>query len=84
MHLTKKTLFFLGGEVVEMENKAIWTESKVGEDWTEEDLREFEKTGKRLITEALHWNENATNSIRAVYTGTSRTTTWRHKNKMKH
>ena len=49
--------------------------------WTEEDLNEFEKVGKRLITEVLQWHENAAKGIRAAYNGTSRTTTWRKKRK---
>jgi hypothetical protein len=44
-------------------------------------LNEFEKIGKRLITEVLHWHENAASNIRAAYIGTSRTTTWRKKKK---
>ncbi|GES78031.1 hypothetical protein GLOIN_2v1785920 [Rhizophagus clarus] len=47
-----------------------------------EDLKEFEKVGKRLITEVLYWHENATHGIRAAYNGTSRITVWR-KNKKK-
>ncbi|CAB5365859.1 unnamed protein product [Rhizophagus irregularis] len=50
-------------------------------DWAEEDLEEFQKVGKKLITEVLCWHENATSSIRAAYNGTSRTTTWRNKKK---
>ena len=45
------------------------------DDWTEEDLKEFKDVEKKLITETLHWHEDANHSIRAVYTGNSRTTT---------
>ncbi|CAB4473944.1 unnamed protein product [Rhizophagus irregularis] len=60
-----------------MENNIIeeWIESEEWLDdeiidWTGEELKEFDKVGKRLITKALHWHE-------AVYTGNSRTTVWR-------
>ena len=49
----------------------------------DDDLREFEAMGKRLITEALCWHKDAVKSIRAVYTGTSRTTNWREKKEKK-
>ncbi|GBC00463.1 hypothetical protein RclHR1_03870003 [Rhizophagus clarus] len=49
--------------------------------WTEKDLNEFEKVGKRLITKVLHWQENTANSIRAVYNRTSKITAWRKKKK---
>jgi hypothetical protein len=49
----------------------------------DDDLREFEAVGKRLITEALCWHKDAVKSIRAVYTGTSRTTNWREKKEKK-
>jgi hypothetical protein len=59
-----------------------WIESEEWPDdgiigWTGEELKEFDKVGKRLITEALHWYEGADHNIRAVYTGNSRTTVWR-------
>ncbi|PKY48740.1 hypothetical protein RhiirA4_464411 [Rhizophagus irregularis] len=67
-----------------MENDIIeeWIESKEWLDdkiigWTGEELKEFDKVGKRLITEALHWHEGVDYNIRAVYTGNSRTTVWR-------
>jgi len=63
--------------------EGIVTESETDNYWTEKNLQEFEETGNRLINEVLHWHKDAANSIRAVYTGTSRTTTWRHKNKKK-
>jgi hypothetical protein len=44
-------------------------------------LKEFEKVGKKLITEVLCWHEKATSSIRAAYNGTSRSTAWRNKRK---
>src|SRR5438045_2539758 len=53
------------------------------ENWTEEDLKEFDVVGNRLITEALLWHEDATRSIRAVYTGNSRTTMWRKEKEKK-
>lgn len=40
-------------------------------------MKEFDKVGKKLITEALHWHEGADHNIRAVYTKNSRTTVWR-------
>jgi len=40
-------------------------------------LKEFDKVEKRLISEVLHWHEGVADSIRAVYTGNSRTTVWR-------
>ena len=51
------------------------------DDWTEEDLKEFKDVEKKLITETLHWHEDANHSIRAVYTGNSRITTWRKEKK---
>ncbi|GET51044.1 hypothetical protein RIR_jg19172.t1 [Rhizophagus irregularis DAOM 181602=DAOM 197198] len=42
-----------------------WIESENINDWTN---KEFEKVGKRLITEVLCWQENATSCIRAAYT----------------
>ena len=88
--ITRKT-----EEIVESEeagktvDKAVRIEVETVEEgeavnyWTEEDLRKFEEAGSRLITEALHWHEDATSSIRAAYTEASRTTIWRHKNKKK-
>ena len=38
---------------------------------------------ERLTTEVLQWHNGAAKSIRAVYTGNSRTTVWRKKNKKK-
>lgn len=64
-------------------NETIEMEEELVNYWTEEDLKEFEAAGNRLITEALHWHENAKNSIRAAYTKDSRTTMWRNKNKKK-
>ena len=58
-------------------------EDEINNDWTKEDLNEFEKVGKRFITEVLHWHENAASNIRATYNGTSRTTAWRKKKKKK-
>uniref|UniRef100_U9URS7 Uncharacterized protein n=1 Tax=Rhizophagus irregularis (strain DAOM 181602 / DAOM 197198 / MUCL 43194) TaxID=747089 RepID=U9URS7_RHIID len=67
-----------------MENNIIeeWIESEEWLDdeiigWTGEELKKFDKVGKRLITEALHWHKDADHNIRAVYTGNSRTTVWR-------
>src|SRR5215469_13511362 len=40
------------------------TEDETVEDWAEENLKKFEKVEKKLITEALHWHDNAANSIR--------------------
>ena len=56
-------------------------EDEINNDWTKEDLKEFEKVGKKLITEVLCWHEKAAGSIRAAYNGTSRTTIWRNKKK---
>ncbi|RIA92165.1 hypothetical protein C1645_821059 [Glomus cerebriforme] len=66
-----------------IENEVIedWIEGENINNWTKEDLNEFKKVGKRLITEVLYWHDNAANSIRAVYNGTSRTTAWRKKKK---
>ncbi|PKK63535.1 hypothetical protein RhiirC2_788765 [Rhizophagus irregularis] len=51
------------------------TECEAVENWTEENLKEFEEVGNRFITKALYWHDGAANSIRAVYdTGKSRTT----------
>src|SRR6266540_5651505 len=63
-------------ETIEMEEESV-------NYWTEEELKEFEEVGNRLITEALRWHENAANNIRAAYTEDSRTTIWRNKNKKK-
>ena len=88
--ITRKT-----EEIVESEeagkivDKAVRMEVKTVEEgeavdyWTEENLREFEEAGSRLITKALHWHENTTNNIRIAYTRNSRTTIWRNKNKKK-
>ncbi|PKK51098.1 hypothetical protein RhiirC2_800693 [Rhizophagus irregularis] len=67
-------------EWIEGEVVGDLTEGEAVEDWTEESLKEFKEVEKRFITEALHWHDDAANSIRAVYTGNSRTTLWR-KNK---
>jgi hypothetical protein len=69
-------------ERTESEINGNWIENKTVNVWEKEDLEEFEKVGKRLITEVLCWHENATHGIRAAYNGTSRTTIWR-KNKKK-
>ncbi|RIA91400.1 hypothetical protein C1645_822097 [Glomus cerebriforme] len=58
-----------GEKWMDNENINEWTE-----DWTKEDLKEFEKVGKKLITEVLCWHEKATDSIRIAYNGTLRTT----------
>ncbi|CAB4473775.1 unnamed protein product [Rhizophagus irregularis] len=63
------------GEIVEDQ-----IEDEINNDWTK-DLEEFEKVGKKLITEVLCWHEKATGSIRAAYNGTSRTTVWRNTKK---
>ncbi|EXX64766.1 uncharacterized protein OCT59_026458 [Rhizophagus irregularis] len=57
-------------------------EDEINNDWTK-DLEEFEKVGKKLITEVLCWYEKATGSIRAAYNGTSRITVWRNTKKRK-
>jgi hypothetical protein len=66
-----------------IENKVIkdWIEDKNINNWMKEDLNEFKKVGKRLITEVLHWCENTASSIRLVYNRTLRTTTWKKKKK---
>ena len=92
----KHNFFFLESEVeiedeavrtkdknVETESEANWTEDGTVEDWMDDDLREFEAVGKRLVIEALCWHKDAAKSIRAVYTGTSRTTNWREKKEKK-
>src|SRR3954470_24977290 len=68
-------------ERTELETGENWIRDEIIDDWTKEDLTEFEKVGKRLITETLCWHDNAASSIRAAYNGTSRTTTWRNKKK---
>ena len=75
-----------GEKWVDNENIDEWTEGgivEINNDWTKEDLQEFEKVGKKLITEVLYWHEKATDSIRAAYNRTSRTTIWRNKKKRK-
>ncbi|RIA88753.1 hypothetical protein C1645_825886 [Glomus cerebriforme] len=49
-----------------IENKVIedWIEGENINNWTKEDLNEFKKVEKRLITEVLHWRDNAASSIR--------------------
>jgi hypothetical protein len=66
------------GEVEKFEN----IEETINE-WTEGELREFEEVGRRLISEVLKWDKGAMSKIRAVYTGTSRTTLWRQKKEKK-
>src|SRR4051794_5080709 len=70
-------------EWIEGEAVGDLTEGEAVGNWTEENLKEFEEVGKRLITEALHWHDGAANSIRAVYTGNSRTTMWRKEKEKK-
>ena len=57
-----------------LENEVVeWPEDEtIG--WTEEELKEFDNVEKRLISEVLHWREDAGCNIRAVYTRNSRTT----------
>ncbi len=61
------------GEAFEVDETIKMEEESVNY-WTEEELKEFEEVGNRLITEALRWHENAANNIRAAYTEDSRTT----------
>ncbi len=61
------------GEAFEVDETIEMEEEPVNY-WTEEELKEFEEAGNRLITEALRWHENAANNIRAAYIGDSRTT----------
>ncbi|PKK55996.1 hypothetical protein RhiirC2_800984 [Rhizophagus irregularis] len=70
------------GEAVENWVTATINDETV-ENWTEENLKEFEEVGMRLTTEVLCWHDDAAKSIRAVYTGNSRTTAWRKKNEKK-
>src|SRR3954464_2134956 len=76
---------YISQSLAETEIEAVENEERIEDedinDWTKEDLNEFEKVGKRLITEVLHWHKNAASSIRAAYNGTSRTTAWRKKKK---
>src|SRR5205809_5299156 len=74
-----------GEKWMDNENIDEWTEGgivedqiedEINNDWTKEDLKEFEKVGKKLITKVLCWHEKAAGSIRAAYNGTSRTTIW--------
>ncbi|CAG8841887.1 19074_t:CDS:1, partial [Racocetra persica] len=51
------------------------------EKWTEDELVEFERVGTRLLSEILRCHKNTARNLRIVYTGTSRTTTWRQKKK---
>ncbi|CAG8741922.1 7828_t:CDS:1, partial [Racocetra persica] len=44
------------------------------EEWTEDELVEFEGVGTRLLSEILRWHKDAARNLRIVYTGTSRTT----------
>ncbi len=60
-------------KAVRMEVETV-EEGEAVDYWTEENLREFEEAGSRLITKALHWHEDAISSIRAAYTKASRTT----------
>ncbi|GBC04219.1 hypothetical protein RclHR1_05580004 [Rhizophagus clarus] len=73
-----------GNDIIEewIEGKVVGdlTEGKAIKDWIKENLKEFKEVGNRLITEVLHWHDDVANSIRAVYTGNSRTMLWR-KNK---
>ncbi|GES98821.1 hypothetical protein PHYBLDRAFT_144584 [Rhizophagus clarus] len=68
-----------------MEDEAVedWVDDETVENWTEENLKEFEEVGERLTTEVLRWHDGAAKSIRAVYTGNSRTTVWRKKDEKK-
>ncbi|CAB5381514.1 unnamed protein product [Rhizophagus irregularis] len=68
-----------------MEGEAVedWVDDETVENWTEENLKEFEEVGERLTTEVLRWHDDAVKSIRVVYTGNSRTTAWRKKNEKK-
>ena len=76
-----------GEKWVGNENFDEWTEGgiveedEINNDLTKEDLKEFEKVGRKLITEVLCWHEKAPDKIRAAYNGTSRTTVWRDKKK---
>ncbi|CAB5376582.1 unnamed protein product [Rhizophagus irregularis] len=53
-------------EWIEGEVVGDLTEGEAVEDWTEESLKEFKEVEKRFITEALHWHDDAANSIRAT------------------
>ena len=73
-------------KLTENENlEDIISDNEIGndtiEDQSEEDFKAFEKIGKRFINEALHWHKDAISSIRAIYTGDSRTTLWRNEKK---
>ncbi|CAG8536242.1 15819_t:CDS:2 [Cetraspora pellucida] len=57
------------------------TTIELQEEWTENELVEFEGVGTRLINEILRWHKDAAKHLRTVYTGTSRMTTWRQKKK---
>lgn len=59
---------WLENDIIEEEGGVFGdlTECEAVENWTEENLKEFEEVGNRFITEALHWHDGAANSIRAV------------------
>uniref|UniRef100_U9TKP9 Uncharacterized protein n=1 Tax=Rhizophagus irregularis (strain DAOM 181602 / DAOM 197198 / MUCL 43194) TaxID=747089 RepID=U9TKP9_RHIID len=84
--LPRKKGCYISKDQAETELKAVEkrTEKVIKDeiinDWAEENLKEFQKVEKKLITEILCWHENAM-SIRIAYNGTSKTTTWKNKKK---
>jgi hypothetical protein len=65
---------FAENEIIENVISDNEIEDETVEDWLKEDLEAFKEIGKRFINETLHWHEDASSNIRAIYTGDSRTT----------
>ncbi|CAB4486130.1 unnamed protein product [Rhizophagus irregularis] len=72
--LPRKKGYYISKDQAETELKAVEKRTE------KENLKEFQKVEKKLITEILCWHENAM-SIRIAYNGTSKTTTWKNKKK---
>ena len=72
---------FAENEIIENVISDNEIEDETVEDWLKEDLEAFKEIGKRFINETLHWHEDASSNIRAIYTGDSRTTLWRKEKK---
>src|SRR4051812_32461343 len=75
LEVTNEIINLEEGEVVTIEDETgYWTEEDLREfEETEkrliieEDLREFEETEKKLITDVLHWHKGSASNFRAVY-----------------
>ncbi|CAG8470912.1 19130_t:CDS:2 [Rhizophagus irregularis] len=59
--LPRKKGCYISKDQAETELKAVEkrTENEIINDWAEENLKEFQKVEKKLITEILCWHENA-------------------------